>query len=654
MTEVELFDGTILEFPDGTSPEVIDRVAKRETASRQGGKREGVDNAPLTPTVSNDLYNADTGETIQNRDMPRRGDRFGDTIRAATEGPTEAFKAFGRGITDTEQSPTRQALPEALPEGIKRNVARAGDVAGAALSAAGSAYGFGAGLVGETLGGSPTMERKLARDLMMMGEVAAPELSGVSSTIAAGSKVNRAAQQLEKAPTALQRGARAADELGITPSLGAGGKGRAMTASALEGVPLSGPQIAKDSARFVGEIETAFDDAVSRIGKPSSALTAGEKLKSGVDKFVTQFKEKSKTLFDDVGKHMPAKTKAPAPSTVRYLRETISEYGDSEKIAAELGLPRLAAVADDLEKGLTWKALSDFRSAVGESLRGQSGALSDISKGRAKQIYAHLTEDMATTATNAGPEAETAFKRAQNYYRRGAERIEKSLDKTIRADSPERAFEAFANMAKADRSSSDARRMFQIKASVPREEWNDISASIIDRLGRSRPGAQNAAGDEFSPSVFLTEWNKMSDEAKSVLLSGEARKEMNKLAEVAELAKSANVERNASKTGNVVVGAGLGASATQAPLSTAAFLLSTWGSSKALTSPKMLRALNKAARGDTRQLRTIAKGGGPIAQDAKTILRLTSAESAGTVGANSPDEPNYLRGSRGSFAGEMP
>jgi len=36
MIEVELFDGTVLEFPTGTPDEIIDRVAREETLSRQG------------------------------------------------------------------------------------------------------------------------------------------------------------------------------------------------------------------------------------------------------------------------------------------------------------------------------------------------------------------------------------------------------------------------------------------------------------------------------------------------------------------------------------------------------------------------------------------------------------------------------------------
>lgn len=35
--EAELFDGTILEFPAGTSPDVINRVAKEQTAARRYG-----------------------------------------------------------------------------------------------------------------------------------------------------------------------------------------------------------------------------------------------------------------------------------------------------------------------------------------------------------------------------------------------------------------------------------------------------------------------------------------------------------------------------------------------------------------------------------------------------------------------------------------
>lgn len=39
MAEAELFDGTVLEFPDGTSPEVIARVAKEQTTQRRNARQ---------------------------------------------------------------------------------------------------------------------------------------------------------------------------------------------------------------------------------------------------------------------------------------------------------------------------------------------------------------------------------------------------------------------------------------------------------------------------------------------------------------------------------------------------------------------------------------------------------------------------------------
>ena len=637
-------DGRKFKVTGETAEGAAQAVAKMIGGEQQDGalppsEPTARNDAPLTPTVDGRLYNADTGQISTPRAVRPQRDRFGDTTADAIEAPVAAFVGFGRGLLDTEQSPTRQALPEGMPEGIKRNVARAGDAGGAALTAAGSGLAFAAGTVGEMFGGSPTMERKLASDLLMMADVAAPELAGVSSTLAAASAAGRAARKLNASPTDLQRAARSADDLGITPSLGAGGKTRGMVAGAMEGIPSSGGTIRKDAARFVGEVERAFDDAVSRIGTPVSPLSAGEKLKSGVDQFVIKFRGKSKRLFDDVGTYLPDDAKISTPETVGAIREAIAPFKDNPEVIKQLGLDRWASIADDIETGLSWRAASDLRSMIGESIGKMNGPMASMGDGRLKMAYAKLTDDLEAAAKAAGPDAEKAWRRAQNYYRRGAERIEKALDKTIKADSPERAFEAFTAMAKADRASSDARRMFQIKASIPRQEWNDVAASIIDRMGKAKPGAQDAGGDTFSPAVFLTEWNRLSDEAKSVLLSKNARKEMNQLAEVAELAKGANAERNMSRTGQVVVGAGIGGAAVQAPVSTAAFLGMSWASAKGMTNPTFLRALNRMARGDQRQIKAIANGNGPLARDAATILRLSAADTAINSGANSTSEP---------------
>lgn len=537
-------------------------------------------------------------------------DRFGDTIRDATAAPYAAVKHYGAEVMDG----SRSVLDRAKSAGM------------AGLSAAGATYAFGAGLAGEMFGGSPTGERKLARDLMMMGEVAAPELTGISSTARAAGTAGRAASTAG-AETAAQRTARAAERTGVTPALGTTGKTTAQISAGLEKVPFSGSVIAKDAQRYVADIEGAYGKAVERIGTAKTAEGAGEALQSGLSTFVDNFKTRSDRLYAEVGKHIPGTTAIQAPETVQMIRDAIAPFADKPALRKRLGLDEWAGIADDLEGGLSWEAASDLRSKVGQSVGKINGPLADMDQGRLKQVYAKLTADLEAAAVKAGPDAEKAWKRAGNYYRAGAQRIEGALDKTIKADSPERAFEAFVNFAKKDRASSDVQRLYAIKKSMPPEDWTTVSASIVDRLGTK--------GDAFSPAKFLTEWNKLAPEARNALLGPAARKEMDDLAALAEGAGRINAERNFSNTGNALAIFLTGGGAMASPTATIAALGTANLSARAMTSQRFLRAMNKAARGDTKMMKAIARSESPFAQDATTIVRLAAADAAGGGAANS-------------------
>jgi hypothetical protein len=82
MIKIELYDGTALEFPEGTSQAVIDRVAKQETMARRGPTRQ----AAGTPTEGYNPPERTIGQTIYENvigsgavDTP--GERAGELIR---------------------------------------------------------------------------------------------------------------------------------------------------------------------------------------------------------------------------------------------------------------------------------------------------------------------------------------------------------------------------------------------------------------------------------------------------------------------------------------------------------------------------------------------------------------------------------------------
>jgi hypothetical protein len=566
-----------------------------------------------------------------------QANRFGDVTGDLVSGPWDAAKAYGRGVVDQSQSPTMAAMPENWNPALKSFYARFGDAGMAALSAMGAGFAGAAGIAGEVVGGNKTREQKLASDLMMMGQVAVPELAGVSSVgraaVSMPGKLEKIAQ-----PTAKQAAARAADDLGITPSLGMTGKVGAMTAAGLEKVPLTGQIIARDAARAVGEVEGAFSRITGGLGKSLSPYEAGSSLQGGLRKFVDGFKSRATDLYNKI----PIKSDAvvPASNTTAKIDDAMAVFSNNPEIAKKIGADAWAKVSAELkDKNISWQALKELRTKIGQAIGDTKGALVDTDTGKLKDLYGALTADMEAAAKSQGPEAHKAWQRANTFYKTGAKRIERSLDKTISVDNPERAFEAFTALAKADRQTADITRMRQIKSSMPRDDWNDVSASIVDRMGKAKPGAQNAAGDVFSPGSFLTEWNKMSSEAKNILLPSEVRVELDKLAKVAESVKSANLERNMSNTGTVAGLLATGAGGITNLPATVAALGAANISARGLTNVSFLRALNSAARGDAKVLSAMAKGKGQVAQDAATVLRLMAADTAISGSANKDNAP---------------
>lgn len=97
MIEIELFDGTILEFPEGTSQEVINRVAKQETMARRGGEKPAPEAKPER-TIGQTLYE----NIIGSGEVDTPGERLGQLIRGAGA-------ATARGLADVPALPANIA-----------------------------------------------------------------------------------------------------------------------------------------------------------------------------------------------------------------------------------------------------------------------------------------------------------------------------------------------------------------------------------------------------------------------------------------------------------------------------------------------------------------------------------------------------------------
>ena len=118
---------------------------------------------------------------------------------------------------------------------------------------------------------------------------------------------------------------------------------------------------------------------------------------------------------------------------------------------------------------------------------------------------------MGVAAKNAGPEAESVWQWANQYTKTQLGRLEE-LSGIVSKDAPEKVFaDAVAGTAEGD---TIAKRVI---SALPMQERREVSAALLQRLGRATPGQQNAMGDAFSTETFLTNLSRMSPQARQTL-----------------------------------------------------------------------------------------------------------------------------------------
>lgn len=143
----------------------------------------------------------------------------------------------------------------------------------------------------------------------------------------------------------------------------------------------------------------------------------------------------------------------------------------------------------------------------------------------------------------------------------------------------------------------------KVTQSLPVEAKRALSASVVRRLGRATNSQQNDDGDAFSSQTFLTNWSKLSPEAKRVLFDShgpEFRRDMDALARVASnLRDGSKVFANPSGTAGATAGVGL-LSAVGTTVGTGNFPLAakivagamaTNGAARFLTNPNVVKWL---------------------------------------------------------------
>lgn len=405
---------------------------------------------------------------------------------------------------------------------------------------------------------------------------------------------------------------------GTTPTVGQGTQGRIAqaTESFLAKFPGSAGRIAKTAKNQVDDVAARVEKIADDLSPRATAERAGRAVEIGISGrggFIDRFQAQATKLYDDVDNHVNVNGPTPLQNTSRLLTATTTPVKGAEKTSQLLSSKFLDDVSQALNtdlatasqrgvNGLPYSAIKALRSRVGEKINNLS-LIDDATKGDLKRLYGALSDDLTAYAQTQGPNAVRSTTRANDFYRAGINRVEAIESVVNKNGGPEKVFNAVVSGTK-----EGATVLRTVMKSLKPDEQKSVTAAIIRRLGKATPGQQDASGEAFSINTYLTNWARLSPEARSVLFGrfgSRFSKNIKALSDFAgNVREGSNVFRNPSGTGQAVslqtVGAGTVGASVLGQFEIAATLAGTTGGanlmSRLMTNPRFVNWLAAQTR----------------------------------------------------------
>ncbi|MCU1059689.1 hypothetical protein JAK30_13995 [Stenotrophomonas maltophilia] len=496
---------------------------------------------------------ATLGDTLGLPKAQTAGDRVLGDIGEALTGTALTLGGGGALTAGRAVAPTlAQAAP--APRAIATLGERAGELLAAqpALQVASTLGGStAAGVTRESGGGAGAQ----AVAGLLGGLAPSAALTGAQSGVRGlmrGGEAGR--QQLEQAIDDFA-------VLGATPSVGQGTGRWSMQGaeSLLSGGPTSGGVMRRFAEAQNEQIGSGLADVSNQLARNISGERAGRAIERGVQTFSKNTNAMRKALYWQADQHIPSDTPIGVSNTHRALADLTTPIAGAEATTGAQISPKIQQMAENLAQdvaaaqqaglaGIPYEAVKRIRTQIGEELSDFSLS-TDRPTAQLKRLYGSLSQDLEAAAQAQGPSAVAAVRRANNYFKASADRLE-TLERVVdKNGGPEKVFQAAMSGTK-----DGATTLRAVMRSLPEDGQKAVSAAVIKRMGLASPGAQNAAGDAFSPNTFLTNWGSLSPEARRTLFGRYGAgfsEDMDKIARVAERIKEGSeVFRNPSGTAN--------------------------------------------------------------------------------------------------------
>jgi hypothetical protein len=360
-------------------------------------------------------------------------------------------------------------------------------------------------------------------------------------------------------------------------------------AAGVKNIPGAGDEIYRATQNTVDSMGDAARNIQRDLGSGSPEV-AGRSAKDNIESWVTgKSKDISKRGYDSVDRLVDNNLVRPLHATLEAVSEIAAKRAaakiQGKSAAVDAVLPAVQS------EGMSYQGLKDLRSFIGE-MTPQEMIAKNISKKEADRLYGALSEDLKGTILDAGgPQALTAFEKANTVHRDIVSR-RKALSSIIgaKADAaPEAVFSKLVAMA-GSRQTADIAKLSAAKKSMGADAWREVGSAVVAKIGRDPQ-------DQFSPERFLTAFGNYSPDAKKLLFAPEHAKALNELNALSVFFKD-RISKfgNPSGTAQNMQGASIVQQITHEPLKLLSTLVGGNAIARSLSEPATAQSMAKWAR----------------------------------------------------------
>lgn len=339
-----------------------------------------------------------------------------------------------------------------------------------------------------------------------------------------------------------------------------GGPLTRLSTSAAKASPFSTSPVIKAAENSQAALGEAATRAARSQGQPVTTDQAGQWLADAAKRYTAKSQDIGNTMYQRAYKETEG-LQIPARGAIAKIDTEIKQLSEAPRMNAG-AIDDLQKLRADLSKGMTVKGLHDLRSTISGGVfdgKLRSGA----EQARMKGVRAALSDDIFGYLKGVGlTRAANQLKRADNFWEQRVEQIDQVLQPIIGKEGMkggEEIIQSIESMAKGGKGGNQ--RLSRMLNNMTADERGQLRSTIIDRLGRATAGNQNAEGNVFSPSTFLTNWNKMTPQAKDTLFKDDGLRR--NLDDIAKLASGMRVGEKLTNRSNTA-GALQGSAALQA------------------------------------------------------------------------------------------